>query len=114
MKKANSESWERSVGTLSGRGSLGSLVVRKKPSSAGGKPPVAVPASSTSPGGKINLDRNPYFSVEKGDCNWKVVFCFPDAKSSAAGVPKSANTQNGSSSLSLLGAYSDSDSNDSE
>lgn len=28
------ESWERSVGTLGGRGALGGLVVRKKPAAA--------------------------------------------------------------------------------
>uniref|UniRef100_H3DII2 Splicing factor YJU2 n=1 Tax=Tetraodon nigroviridis TaxID=99883 RepID=H3DII2_TETNG len=87
VKRAKSESWERSVGTLSGGGALGSLVVRKKPSSAGGKPPVATTASSTSPA---------------------------DSEASSADVSRSANTQNGSSSLSLLGAYSDSDSNHSE
>lgn len=63
VKKAKSESWERSVGTLSGGGTLGSLVVRKKLSSAGSKPPVVATASSTSPAGRINLDSNPYFSV---------------------------------------------------
>lgn len=53
VKKAKSESWERSVGTLSGRGALGSLVVRKKPPSASSEPPVATPAASTSPAGEI-------------------------------------------------------------
>lgn len=61
MKRAKSESWERSVGTLSAGGALGSLVVRKKPSSAGGKPPVAATASSTSPTGKIHLDKKNSF-----------------------------------------------------
>ncbi|TWW71884.1 splicing factor YJU2 [Takifugu flavidus] len=83
VKKAKSESWERSVGTLSGRGALGSLVVRKKPLSASSEPPVATPAASTSPA---------------------------DSKSSSADVCRSTDAQNGSSSLSLLGAYSDSDS----
>lgn len=43
--------------------------------------------------------------------------CFSDSKKSVAvsnNVSKPVTTQNGSSSLSLLGAYSDSDSNDSE
>lgn len=53
VKKAKSESWERSVGTLGGRGALGSLVVRKKPAAASSEPPAATPAASTSPAGEI-------------------------------------------------------------
>lgn len=91
VKKAKVESWERSVGTLGGGGALGSLVVRKKPAAAVNKPsPVAAPAA---------------LSAQTG------------SKASTAGstnASKPVVTQNGSSSLSLLGAYSDSDSNDSE
>lgn len=82
------ESWERSVGSLSGKGSLGSLVVRKKPAAAANKPSEETTASTSQKGSKASADL------------------------SAAAKPTS--TQNGSSSLSLLGAYSDSDSNDSE
>ncbi|XP_029972825.1 splicing factor YJU2 [Salarias fasciatus] len=89
VKRAKVESWERSVGTLGGRGSLGSLVVRKKPAVPVSKPTAAVaPAARTSPTGST--------------------------ASTAVNTSKPAATQNGSSSLSLLGAYSDSDSNDSE
>ncbi|CAN9502459.1 unnamed protein product [Ophioblennius macclurei] len=88
-KKAKVESWERSVGTLGSGGSLSSLVVRKKPAASNNKPTAVVtpapPASKT--GSKA---------------------------STAVNSSKSVTTQNGSSSLSLLGAYSDSDSDDSE
>ncbi|GAA6213320.1 coiled-coil domain-containing protein 94 [Lates japonicus] len=92
MKRAKTESWERSVGTLGGRKSLGSLVVRKKPTSAINKPsPVAATAAPSSQ---------------------------TDSKAStttdSTNASKPITTQNESSSLSLLGAYSDSDSNDSE
>lgn len=82
------ESWERSVGSLSGKGALGSLVVRKKPATAVSKSSEESSATSTQTDSKASADR-----------------------SAAA---KSTSTQNGSSSLSLLGAYSDSDSNESE
>lgn len=39
-KRAKLESWERSVGTLGGRGALGSLVVRKKAATTDNKPVV--------------------------------------------------------------------------
>lgn len=91
VKRAKVESWERSVGTLGGGGALGSLVVRKKPAAAVNKhSPVAAVAVLTSQ---------------------------TDSKASAAdskNASKPVATQNGSSSLSLLGAYSDSDSYDSE
>ncbi|XP_031703907.1 splicing factor YJU2 isoform X1 [Anarrhichthys ocellatus] len=91
VKKAKVESWERSVGTLGGKGALGSLVVRKKPAVAVNKPrPVAAAAAPLSQ---------------------------TDSKASTAdsnNASKPVTTQNGSSSLSLLGAYSDSDSDDSE
>ncbi|KAK7904020.1 hypothetical protein WMY93_016627 [Mugilogobius chulae] len=87
MKKV--ESWEKSVGSLSGKASLGSMVVRKKPAAAVNKPdePPASAASSKTVS-KVSTD--------------------------SSTAPKPTSTQNGSSSLSLLGAYSDSDSNDSE
>lgn len=90
VKRAKVESWERSVGTLGGGKSLGSLVVRKKQTAAVTKPSpltAALPTSQTDP--KVST-----------------------ADSTNASRP--FTTQNGSSSLSLLGAYSDSDSNDSE
>ncbi|XP_029350465.1 splicing factor YJU2 [Echeneis naucrates] len=88
VKRAKTESWERSVGTLGGGGALGSLVVRKKPTTAINKPsPVATTSTAASKA--------------------SVIADFTKAT-------KTPTTQNGSSSLSLLGAYSDSDSNDSE
>ncbi|TKS86858.1 Coiled-coil domain-containing protein 94 [Collichthys lucidus] len=94
VKRAKVESWERSVGTLGGRGALGSLVVRKKPAAINKPSPVttAAPAATTSAS-----QTDPKAST---------------ADSETASKP--VTTQNGSSSLSLLGAYSDSDSNDSE
>ncbi|XP_023286520.1 coiled-coil domain-containing protein 94 [Seriola lalandi dorsalis] len=88
VKKAKMESWEKSVGTLGGRGALGSLVVRKKPTAAVNKPsPVAATAAPTSQ---------------------------TDSKASGTAdstkASKTPTTQDGSYSLSLLGAYSDSDS----
>lgn len=88
VKRTKLESWERSVGTLSGRGALGSLVVRKKAATAGMKP-VVESTSST--------------STKQ-----------TDSTAPTACVPEPVVTQNGSSSLSLLGAYSDSDNNDSD
>lgn len=89
VKKAKVESWERSVGTLGGKGALGSLVVRKKPTAAVSKPSQATTSAPTSQtDSKTPVDPTT--------------------------APKPVATQNGSSSLSLLGAYSDSESNDSE
>ncbi|XP_054653287.1 splicing factor YJU2 isoform X2 [Dunckerocampus dactyliophorus] len=84
VKRAKLESWERSVGTLGGgKGSLGSLVVRKKQA--------------------VNTTTSP------------VQISATDSKTSIASTTApSIGAQNGSSSLSLLGAYSDSESNDSE
>ncbi|XP_039992386.1 splicing factor YJU2 [Xiphias gladius] len=92
VKRAKMESWDRSVGTLGGKRPLGSLVVRKKPTAAVNKPsPVGGPAAPTSQ---------------------------TDSKASktadSTNNSKPITTQNGSSSLSLLGAYSDSDSNGSD
>ncbi|XP_012708046.2 splicing factor YJU2 [Fundulus heteroclitus] len=91
VKRAKVESWEKSVGTLGARGALSSLVVRKKPTVTDKRPgteeATASPASQTDS------------KTSKGD---------------STDASKSSVSQNGSSSLSLLGAYSDSDSNDSE
>lgn len=46
VKRAKLESWEKSVGTLGGRGARGSLVVRKK--AATGNKPVVQSTSSAS------------------------------------------------------------------
>ncbi|XP_027130659.1 splicing factor YJU2 [Larimichthys crocea] len=95
VKRAKVESWERSVGTLGGRGALGSLVVRKKPAATINKPsPVTAAAAAAA---TATSQTDPKAST---------------ADSETASKP--VTTQNGSSSLSLLGAYSDSDSNDSE
>ncbi|KAM4723980.1 splicing factor YJU2 [Anableps anableps] len=91
VKRAKVESWEKSVGTLGGRGALSSLVVRKKPAATDKRP--TTEEATASPASKT------------------------DSKTSAGDstdAPKASVSQNGSSSLSLLGAYSDSDSNDSE
>lgn len=90
VKKTKVESWERSVGTLGAKGVLGSLVVRKKPAAATNKPSEATTSAPTTQT-KSKMPADP-----------------PTA------LKPSAVSQNGSSSLSLLGAYSDSDSNDSE
>ncbi|XP_037551509.1 splicing factor YJU2 [Nematolebias whitei] len=89
VKRAKVESWERSVGTLGSRGALSSLVMRKKPAATVNESPEETSASPPilQPGSKTSM-----------------------ADSSNA----SKATHNGSSSLSLLGAYSDSDSNDSD
>ncbi|XP_041810230.1 splicing factor YJU2 [Chelmon rostratus] len=91
VKRAKVESWERSVGALGGGGALGSLVVRKKPAVTVTKPgPVATAAAPT-------LQTDSKASTA-------------DSKNASQPV----TSQNASSSLSLLGAYSDSDSNDSD
>ncbi|KAM4542323.1 splicing factor YJU2 [Odontesthes bonariensis] len=88
VKRTKVESWERSVGTLGVRGTLGSLVVRKRSAVAVNKSaPEEATAGPTSQ---------------------------TDLKTSTSDASKPSATQNGSSSLSLLGAYSDSDSDDSE
>ncbi|CAB1327853.1 unnamed protein product [Coregonus sp. 'balchen'] len=86
VKKAKVESWERSVGGLGGGGALGTLVVRKKPATS-------VPKSGT--------------TVTPAGSNTQTV-----SKAAATVLTEAAKpitAQNGSSSLSLLGAYSDSD-----
>ncbi|CAJ1074434.1 splicing factor YJU2 [Xyrichtys novacula] len=91
VKKAKVESWERSVGTLGRGGALGSLVVRKKPAAAAAA--VSKPSSAAATSSQTDSKAPP---VQENNAS------------------KPVNSQNGSSSLSLLGAYSDSDSNDSE
>lgn len=90
VKRAKVESWEKSVGTLGGRGALSSLVVRKKPTTTDKRPTTG--DATASPASKTDS---------------KTIADSTDAS-------KSSGSLNGSSSLSLLGAYSDSDSNDSE
>ncbi|XP_015259759.1 PREDICTED: coiled-coil domain-containing protein 94 [Cyprinodon variegatus] len=89
VKRPKVESWEKSVGTLGGRGALSSLVVRKKPTEMD-KKPNREEASTASQSDSM---------ASTGD---------------SADPSKCSVSQNGSSSLSLLGAYSDSDSNDSD
>ncbi|XP_062254045.1 splicing factor YJU2 [Platichthys flesus] len=88
VKKAKIESWEQSVGTLGGVKSLGSLVVQRKPTAAVNKPSTAASSLKTDS------------------------LASKTAESTNASKPMI--TQKVSSSLSLLGAYSDSDSNDSD
>ncbi|CAL8274494.1 unnamed protein product [Merluccius merluccius] len=88
VKKAKVERWEKSVGKLSGGGALASLVVRRKPAAAAAAAaaaagPAAPPAGSSSKPA--------------------------DSTGTQAAVPSVLPVR--SSSLSLLGAYSDSDSN---
>ncbi|XP_005798410.1 coiled-coil domain-containing protein 94 [Xiphophorus maculatus] len=87
VKRAKVENWEKSVGTLRGRGALSSLVVRKKPTAMDKRP--TAEEATVSPVSKADS------KTSTGD---------------STDAPKSSV----SSSLSLLGAYSDSDSNDSE
>ncbi|XP_051557710.1 splicing factor YJU2 isoform X2 [Myxocyprinus asiaticus] len=92
VKKQKVESWERSVGSLGGRGALGSLVVRKKPADS-----VPKLASNTP---------QPAAETKTGTCAAK-----PAASTASNGQP--VVSQN-CSSLSLLGAYSDSDESNSD
>uniref|UniRef100_A0A8L0DRP3 Splicing factor YJU2 n=1 Tax=Oncorhynchus mykiss TaxID=8022 RepID=A0A8L0DRP3_ONCMY len=92
VKKAKVESWERSVGGLGGGGVLGTLVVRKKPVTS-----VPKPGTTVNPAGSNTQ------TVSKA------------AATVLMEATKPITAQNGSSSLSLLGTYSDSDdSNNSE
>ncbi|KAM9707601.1 splicing factor YJU2 [Menidia menidia] len=91
VRRNKLESWERSVGTLGGGGALGSLVVRKKSAVTDKK---STPEERTA-GPTTQTD------VKK-------------SSSDTISASKGSSSGNGSSSLSLLGAYSDSDSNDSE
>ncbi|XP_026875489.2 splicing factor YJU2 [Electrophorus electricus] len=92
VKRQKVESWEKSVGALGGRGPLGSLVVRRKPTATVS---VQQPASGT----HTATDS----SVEPAQT------CVMATASSSLAAP----VQN-SSSLSLLGAYSDSDDSSSD
>ncbi|XP_027006477.1 splicing factor YJU2 [Tachysurus fulvidraco] len=84
VKRQKVESWEKSVGGLGGRNALGSLVVRKKPAATVTAPPPAA-------GAQTDID--------------------PAAATTSSS--QTPTVQNGSS-LSLLGAYSDSDDSNSD
>ncbi|KAM6960557.1 splicing factor YJU2 [Aplochiton taeniatus] len=90
VKKLKAESWERSVGTLGSGNRLGSLVVRKKPAAVINKP--------DSVGHSAATYLKPVSKTVTTD----------SAQSAKPGTAKNV------SSLSLLGAYSDSDDNDSD
>ncbi|KAM7403358.1 hypothetical protein PAMA_004011 [Pampus argenteus] len=117
VKRAKVETWEKSVGTLGGGGVLGSLVVRKKPAATINKPSsVAAPAAT--------INKPSSVAALAATINKPSSVAAPAALSSqtdsnastggSTNASKASTTQNGPSSLSLLGAYSDSDSNDSE
>lgn len=90
VKKQKVESWERSVGGLKGRAALGSLIVRKK----------APNSSSTA----SQLPSDKQTGAEK-----------PASSTATAGASNSQTvTSTNGSSLSLLGAYSDSDESNSD
>ncbi|MCI4390854.1 hypothetical protein PGIGA_G00127610 [Pangasianodon gigas] len=86
VKRQKVESWEKSVGGLGGRSALGSLVVRKKP---------AATVTAQQPAAGTQTDANP-------------------AKAAAAASSSQTPTVQNGSSLSLLGAYSDSDESNSD
>ncbi|XP_008308914.1 splicing factor YJU2 [Cynoglossus semilaevis] len=94
VKRARTESWERSVGVLGSGKALGTLVLRKKPSATVSKPGPVVNTST---------DTAATSTSQK-------------ASRTAETIPasKPVTTQSGTSSLSLLGAYSGSDSNESD
>ncbi|KAA0718577.1 Coiled-coil domain-containing protein 94 [Triplophysa tibetana] len=87
VKKQKVESWERSVGGMKGRGALGSLVVRKKPASSASAIPQPACDTRTAPG---------------------AVKPVTSTATPGASISQTVKVQNGSS-LSLLGAYLDSD-----
>ncbi|XP_043089437.1 splicing factor YJU2 [Puntigrus tetrazona] len=90
VKKQKAESWERSVGGLGGKGALGSLVVRKKAADSACKPAAAAPRRTA--------------DTQTGAAK---------PESSTAFKAQAVSSQNGSS-LSLLGAYTDSDDSNSD
>lgn len=92
VKRQKVESWERSVGGLGGKSALGSLVVRKKPATATTLAPQHAAKAQT-------------------DASKTAKTCATATASSSCHQTVSA--QNGSS-LSLLGAYSDSDDSNSD
>lgn len=89
------QSWDRSVGGLGVKGALGSLVVKKKPADSACKPSHAAPppAAAGTQTGSVKPESS--------------------RSSSASSNIKPVSCQNGSS-LSLLGAYSDSDDSNSD
>ncbi|XP_076837318.1 splicing factor YJU2 [Brachyhypopomus gauderio] len=88
VKRQRVESWERSVGALGGRGALGSLVVRRKPAvMTSAQPAAAGPVAATD-------------SAAPGPA---------ERRSTSSGASSGAASVQNSSSLGLLGAYSDSD-----
>lgn len=94
---AKKQSWDRSVGGLGVKGALGSLVVRKKPADSASKPSHAAPPPAAAAAGTQTGAVKPESSI----------------LSSAASNIQPVSCQNGSS-LSLLGAYSDSDDSSSD
>ncbi|MCJ8745106.1 hypothetical protein PDJAM_G00126560 [Pangasius djambal] len=86
VKRQKVESWEKSVGGLGGRSALGSLVVRKKP---------AATVTAQQPAAGTQTDAN------------------PGKAAITASSTQTPTVQKGSS-LSLLGAYSDSDESNSD
>ncbi|KAL7842343.1 hypothetical protein SRHO_G00240320 [Serrasalmus rhombeus] len=91
VKRQKVESWERSVGGMGGKSTLGSLVVRKKPVATN---------TAQQPGAR---------SLTDATASKPAKICAPTTASSSQTAP----AQN-SSSLSLLGAYSDSDDSNSD
>ncbi|XP_026134413.1 YJU2 splicing factor homolog isoform X2 [Carassius auratus] len=92
VKKQKLESWERSVGGLGEKRALGSLVVRKKPADSASKAASAAPR-------------------EAADTQTGAGAAKPE--SSTASREQPITSQSGSS-LSLLGAYTDSDDSNSD
>ncbi|XP_052390241.1 splicing factor YJU2 isoform X2 [Carassius gibelio] len=92
VKKQKLESWERSVGGLGEKRSLGSLVVRKKPADSASKAASAAPR-------------------EAADTQTGAGAAKPESSSASREQP--ITSQSGSS-LSLLGAYTDSDDSNSD
>lgn len=90
VKRQKVESWEKSVGALAGKSALGSLLVRKKPAAT-------VTAQQPTTG---------TVKIHKTDAN-------PAKATATSSSSQTPTVQNGSS-LSLLGAYSDSDGSNSD
>jgi len=93
------EKWERSVGSLGSKALLGPLVVRKKSTTS---------TTTTTTDSKQTDIKTSVLSSTAGSAAKPTV----PLKSSSTVEPKTVPPQNGSSSLSLLGAYSDSDDSD--
>lgn len=101
VKRAHPESWERSVGGLGTKAALGSLVVRKKPVAS-----VSKPSNSSSTSCGPSTKQTEMKSAAPAISNIQ-----PAALTNGTSVGQLAAPQNGSS-LSLLGAYTDSDDSD--